>query len=269
MEHLKAIIFDVDGTLADTEDTHRQAFNRAFAEFGLDWNWTPKLYEELLVISGGRERIAYYGADDLKTRFKGHDDFVRYVRELHELKTHLYAQMLNTVTLRPGVARLLAEARSAGLRLGIATSTAFSNVKTLLDHNLPSDWMSWFTTIKTCDTVVAKKPSPAVYLAVLEGLKLPPEACVAIEDTQNGLRSASAAGLATVITTHFFTRHHHFPNAALVIDGVGDPENPFTVQSGDSRGRQYVDLGLLEQILAERELYRAAQTWEHVQVAVA
>jgi phosphoglycolate phosphatase-like HAD superfamily hydrolase len=175
MKHLEAVIFDVDGTLADTEDVHRLAFNRAFKEFDLDWNWTPKLYEELLRISGGRERITYYGAD-LAQRFPNKDAFNHFVRDLHGVKTQIYAEMLNAgeVPLRPGVKRLLAEIRAANLTLGIATSSTYSNLKTLLDRNLPADWMSWFSAIVSCDTVTEKKPSPAVYQAVLDSLEIDP-----------------------------------------------------------------------------------------------
>ncbi len=258
MNQLEVIIFDVDGTLADTEDIHRRAFNRAFKEFELDWNWTPKLYEELLAISGGGERITYYGAD-LVEHFRQPDAFEHFVRDLHEVKTNIYAEMLNTgeVPLRPGVERLLNEAREAGLTLAIATSSTFSNLKTLLDRNLPENWMSWFSAIATCDIVSRKKPSPAVYQSVIDILKIDPAHGIAIEDTVNGCVAATSAGLATVITTHFFTRHHHFPNAALVLDSLGEPDHPFRLIQGDAGAHDLVDVALLEHIVAERN--------EHVQ----
>jgi len=262
MKQLEAIIFDVDGTLADTEEVHRRAFNRAFKEFELDWNWTPKLYEELLTISGGRERITYYGAD-LAARFAHKEEFSHYVRELHAVKTEIYAGMLKSgaVPLRPGVARLLNEARAANLTLAIATSSTFSNLKTLLDNNLPENWMSWFSAIATCDTVSAKKPSPAAYQAVLQILELDPAHGIAIEDTVNGCLAATAAGLTTVITTHFFTRHHHFPNASLVVDSLGDVERPFKVIRGDPGRNTVVDLALLERLSTERKERNSTQ-WE-------
>ncbi len=261
MNFLQAIIFDVDGTLADTEDCHRQAFNRAFKDFGLDWDWTPKLYEELLVISGGRERITFFGAD-LARDFAHADEFADFVRRLHSAKTEIYASMLRAgeVRLRPGVARLLDEAREAGLRLGVATSSAYSNLQTLLDQNLEADWPRRFTAIATSDSVEPKKPSPAVYRAVLAGLKIAPEACVAIEDTENGLQAATAAGVATVVTTHYFTRHHHFPNAALVVDSLGEAKWPPRVLSGDLRGHDYVDLALLDRLLTERDVAARSAT---------
>ncbi len=254
MNELEAIIFDVDGTLADTEDVHRQAFNRAFKEFDLDWNWTPKLYEELLSISGGRERIAYYGAD-LAGHFRQPEEFGHFVRDMHEVKTRIYAEIIDTgkVPLRPGVQRLLNEAREAGLALAIATSSTFSNLKTLLDRNLPENWMSWFSAIATCDTVSQKKPSPAVYQSVIDILGVNPAHGVAIEDTTNGCLAATGAGLTTVITTHFFTRHHHFPHAALVVDSLGEPDLPFRLIEGDAGERDLVDVALLRSTAAKRD----------------
>ena len=253
MESLNAIIFDCDGTLADTEETHRQAFNLAFAEFGLDWDWTPTLYAELLAISGGRERMYAYGTE-IRADFSSDQAYRRNIAELHKLKTRLYADLIRDghVPLRGGVRRLIDEARSADVTLAIATSTQAGNVAALLDINLPADWRSWFTVIKSCDEVEEKKPSPAVYSAVLEALALNPAGCVAVEDTVNGLVAADSAGLTTVITAHYYTRHCHFPQAALVVDGMGDPEEPFRLLTGNARGRSYLDLALLDELLAER-----------------
>jgi HAD superfamily hydrolase (TIGR01509 family) len=270
MKQLEAIIFDVDGTLADTEDVHRRAFNQAFKEFELDWNWTPTLYEELLAISGGRERITYYGAD-LVEQFGNQDKFAHYVRDIHEVKTRIYAEMLNDgeIPLRPGVERLLGEIRDSGLTLAIATSSTFSNLKTLLDRNLPEKWMSWFAAIASCDTVSKKKPSPAVYNSVLSILKLDPSHAVAIEDTVNGCLAATNAGLATVITTHFFTRHHYFPKADLVVDSLGESDRPFKLIDGDAGAATLVDVALLEHLVAQRNELESAELEAGVRIATA
>ena len=252
MKKLKAIIFDVDGTLADTEEVHRLAFNHTFTEHGLDWNWTLDLYEELLVISGGRERITSFG-QHLRTRFADERKFDEFVVSLHKAKTRKYAAMLTEgeVALRPGIGRLIGEARDAGVVLAIATSSAKSNVETLLDNNLSPGWRDWFSAIETCDTVVEKKPSPAVYKAVLKRLGIDVDLVVAFEDTQNGLGSATAAGLTTIVTTHRFTRDHEFHGAELVIDSVGEPDQPFTVTAGDAFSHRYVDLELLDKIMSK------------------
>ena len=254
MKNLKAIIFDVDGTLADTEDVHRLAFNHVFHEYGLDWTWTPELYRELLAISGGRERIADYG-HLLRSRFAHAGAFDDFVIAMHKAKTRKYAAMLTEgeVRLRPGIRRLLDEARDAGLALGIATSSARSNVDTLLDNNLPPGWRKWFSAIETCDSVPVKKPAPAVYLAALERMGGEAARTVALEDTRNGLMAARAAGLTTIVTTHRYTRGHEFPDADLVVDSAGEPQAPFKVLQGCAAGHTYIDLALFECLLTRRQ----------------
>lgn len=247
---LEGVVFDVDGTIADTEEVHRQAFNLAFQQFDLDWNWTPTLYEELLKISGGRERITYYGSD-LRNGFRTDKAFQNFVLKIHGVKTEIYRDLLHSgaIKLRPGVERLFDDCRRENILLAIATSSKYANLKTLLDQNLGSEWRELFETIKTCDSVDEKKPSPAVYLAVLEEFPIPATRCLAFEDTKNGLGAATGAGICTIITTHFFTRHHHFPNAGLVIDQLGEPDQPFTVSAGDALGSNHVTLELMDQVL--------------------
>jgi beta-phosphoglucomutase-like phosphatase (HAD superfamily) len=261
MMQLEAVIFDVDGTLADTEEVHRRAFNRAFKEFDLDWNWTPKIYEELLSISGGYERITYY-AGDLAEQFRHAGEFSRFAQDVHKVKSRFYIEMLEAgeIPLRTGVRRLLEEIRDSQLMLAIATSSTYANLKTLLDRNLPANWMSWFSAISTCDTITKKKPSPAVYESVLGILEIGPTRAIAIEDTVNGCLSATAAGLSSVITTHFFTRNHHFPSAAIVLDSLGDQDAPFKIIRGDAGTKEFVDLELLEQLVARRARQNAAAT---------
>jgi len=251
MPELQALIFDVDGTLADTEEIHRLAFNHTFAEFGLEWEWTPKLYEQLLAISGGRERMHAY-AESLGESFVWPRNPSAYFRELHRVKTAHYARMITEgrVPLRPGVQRLLDEARDQDLRLAIATSSRRSNVDALLRRNLGDDWARRFDVVASCDLVEEKKPSPAVYQFVLETLGLAPCHCIAFEDTFNGNMAARGAGLATVITTHYYTRNDRFPGAALVIDQLGEPGKPFAPHAGNTWDAQYVDVRLLRRLLA-------------------
>lgn len=255
---LQAIIFDVDGTLADTEEVHRQSFNEAFAEFQLDWNWSHEEYTDLLAISGGRERLRSYAHAHLKPRPRA-----KALRELaadiHARKSAIYRDKLNNghIALRPGVQRLLDEARLYNLHLAIATSTSSANVDTLLGKLLKQAPSQIFETIVTSDIVVDKKPDPAVYQYALAELGLMPDHCVAIEDTVNGNRAAIAAGLKTVITTHRFTRHHDFSGAALVLDQLGERNKPFTILSGDAHGASYVDIDLLDGLLSGNRLVQA------------
>lgn len=247
---LQGILFDVDGTLADTEEFHRQAFNEAFTEFGLDWNWSREEYTDLLAISGGRERIRAYAETHLLPKLRP-----AALRELalrvHTRKSAIYRDKLcnGHIGLRPGVQRLLDNARTSGVHCAIATSTSTFNVETLMQHALDRPIAEYFEAVVTSDIVVDKKPSPAVYQYAMAELGLSPDLCIAIEDTASGNRAARAAGLKSVITTHRFTRHHDFSGASLVLDELGDPHQPFTVHSGNAHGTRYVDIALLDALL--------------------
>jgi len=221
---LQALIFDVDGTLADTErDGHRPAFNAAFRKAGLDWHWDEALYGELLVVTGGKERIAHFVSRQ-RPEFAQLPDYAERVAALHKAKTRHYTRLAasGAIPLRPGVARLLHEARSAGLRLAVATTTMPENVSALLVPALGTKAMTWFEVIGAGDVVPAKKPAPDIYLWVLERLGLPASACLAFEDSDNGLRASRAAGLATVVTPCDYTRGQDFPGAAAVLDSLED-----------------------------------------------
>lgn len=216
---LEALIFDVDGTLADTEAAHMAAFNEAFAQEGLDWRWDRPLYTRLLDISGGKERMLHYwrqvqpGLTDI-----GHG--VRdTVERLHDMKTAAYERALRqgAVQLRPGVLKLIEAASGAGLRLAIATTTSPVNIAALLREAIGPDWRHHFTVVEDASTAPRKKPDPMVYRQTLARLALPAAACLAFEDSANGLAAARAAGLATVVTPTGFTADHGFTGALRVL----------------------------------------------------
>jgi HAD superfamily hydrolase (TIGR01509 family) len=249
-----ALLFDVDGTLADTErDGHRVAFNRAFAEAGLDWVWDVPLYGDLLAVTGGKERIRHY-VDQYRRDYRRPPDFDDLVVRLHSEKTRHFTALVAQagIPLRPGIRRLIGESRRAGVRLAIATTTTPENVSALLHHVAP-DAETWFEVIGAGDVVAAKKPAPDIYLYVLERLGLSAAGCIAFEDSENGLRSALAAGLTTIITINDYTRTHDFGGAALVLDHLGDPGQPCRVLAGPSlNGTARVDLPTLGRLLTER-----------------
>ncbi len=250
MSKLLALIFDVDGTLADTErDGHRIAFNLAFDEAGLGWSWSPELYGKLLAVTGGKERIRYY-LEKFNTEFPKPSNFSDFVAELHAAKTRFYTKLLSEgeIPLRPGVERLINEARQAGLRLAIATTTTPENVTALLSCTLGDESLEWFEVIGAGDIVPRKKPAADIYQYVLEEMNLTPEACMAFEDSYNGVRSSIQAHLPTLITTNGYTQGDDFSGAVIVLDQMGEPDVPFTVLSGDARGHTYVDLAMIEKL---------------------
>ncbi len=247
---LSALLFDVDGTLADTErDGHRVAFNRAFAEAGLDWDWSEVLYGKLLAVTGGKERIRYY-LDNFNTGFQRPDDLDSFIAGLHQAKTRHYVQMLGEglIPLRPGVRRLLLEAREAGMRLAVATTTTPENVSALLQNALAPDAMEWFEVIAAGDVVPAKKPAPDIYIYAMEKMGLTPAECIAFEDSYNGIRSSLGAGLKTIVAVNGYTRDEAFDGAAIVLDHWGEPDQPFNVISGDAGGAICLDLSLVKRL---------------------
>jgi len=252
MNELKALLFDVDGTLADTErDGHLVAFNRAFADAGLDWHWSSELYGELLTVTGGKERMHFY-LNEYNTGFKRPDNLDDFIKQLHAAKTEHYVNILaeGGMPLRSGVRRLIEEARTAGMRMAIVTTTSPDNVTALLTHALAPDATSWFEVIAAGDVVPAKKPAPDIYVYAMQEMGLGPADCIALEDSRNGILSAQGAGLKTIITVDDYTKGSDFSGAAIVLDQMGEPDAPFTVLSGDAGPSQYLDLALVKRLHA-------------------
>jgi HAD superfamily hydrolase (TIGR01509 family) len=237
-----ALIFDVDGTLAETEELHRQAFNAAFADAGLPWQWDARLYRRLLDVAGGKERIAHFIAGDPD---QPRMDAGR-IAELHAAKTKAYTALVaQGALLRPGVARLIAEAKAAGVPMAIATTTSLPNVEALLGAALGADALASFAVIGAGDVVGAKKPSPQIYDYVLQRLALPAAACIAFEDSTNGVRSACGAGIPTIVTPGIYTEGDDFAGALSVVSDLGEPGAPYRHLAGAGAGDSMVTLEAL------------------------
>ena len=243
---LKALIFDVDGTLAETErDGHRVAFNLAFAEAGLDWQWDIDEYGDLLEIAGGKERIKHY-ITHFQPDFQRNLALDEFILQLHQLKTQYYRQLLtnNSLALRPGIKRLINQARQEGVKIAIASTAAVPNVKALIQTAFEEEALSWFAEIVAGDMVNKKKPNPEIYLNVLERMAFKPNECLVIEDSYQGLKAAVAAGLKTVVTVNEYTKHQDFQEATLVLSHLGEENLPFDVIQGNSNNKTYFDLEL-------------------------
>jgi HAD superfamily hydrolase (TIGR01509 family) len=249
---LKALVFDFDGTIADTEETHRQAFNYAFVRFGLPWEWTRSMYRDLLKVSGGKERLvhfidALYATDSKKERLR------RLVPALHQAKTELYTELVadGRCPFRPGVSRMFAEATAAGVQLAIATTSSAASVNALLAQHLGRGSRCRFVAIVCGEHVRAKKPAPDLYTLALAMLGRRARECAAIEDSINGVRAAKQAGLFTVVTPSPWTEGDDFDGADLVLPHLGDPEDPLPPEKADEIGCAWLPLRELARRHAE------------------
>ncbi len=225
---LKAIIFDCDGVLVDTErDGHRVGFNRAFEQFGIDAEWDVPLYGKLLQVAGGKERMRAYfdeygwpagaGSDEAKDTL---------IKDLHKAKTEITAGLVaeGALPLRPGISRIVDEAIAAGVKLGVCTTSNPRFIDAVLDLFGP-ERKAKFAFVHAGDCVARKKPDPEIYELAKRSLGLPVEQCVVIEDSRNGLLAAKSAGLPCLITTSTYTLDEDFSEADRVVPELGDAPN--------------------------------------------
>ena len=214
------LIFDVDGTLAETESVHRCAFNAAFREAGIAWYWNHRTYKKLLQVTGGKERIRAFARSHPPRLILSDDS----IAELHRRKTAHYTRMIaqHACRLRAGVEPFIRNALARSQTLAIATTTTFDNVDALLRAALAPDWRNHFAAIVAGDDVARKKPAPDAYIEVLARLQRPATDCLAIEDSANGLKSAAAAGIPVLITRSEYFRDDDFSQALLVVDELAD-----------------------------------------------
>ncbi|MCP4933481.1 MAG: HAD-IA family hydrolase [bacterium] len=243
---LEALIFDCDGTLAETEEAHRAAFNTLFREHNLDWHWSIETYTQLLEITGGKERIRHFLRHYAPSKADYYIENDHLILPMHVRKTAIYMDLVKTgeVPLRPGVERLIREARAAGMHLAIATTTNIDPLSALFEGTLGRDALAWFDAIAAGDMVANKKPAGDVYELALKGLNLQGPQCLAFEDTTNGILAARTANIPVLITVSEYSAGQDFSGALAVIDSLGEPDTPFKALSGFADKAAHVDLDL-------------------------
>lgn len=229
---MTALIFDCDGVLADTERYgHLPAFNATFEEYGLPARWDEDEYAERLKIGGGKERMASLFADPEFVAAAGvpADGAARaeLLARWHRSKTAHFKRMVadGELPARPGIARIIPAALDAGWTVAVASTSAEESVRAVLEHGVgkeAADRVPLFAG----DVVPAKKPDPAVYLLAVSRLGLDPADTLVVEDSRNGLRAATGAGLRCLVTVNGYTRDEDFAEAILVVSELGDPGRP-------------------------------------------
>ena len=251
MSELKAVLFDVDGTLAETERFgHLVAVNEAFKPVGLDWEWSAELYGELLKVTGSTERINHYVATYSPEYRHINENLDELIAEIVKHKNANYKRIAESgeIPLRPGVERVLREIHESDVRMGIATTTTPQNVDALLIGNIGGDVLDWFEIIAAGNIVPEKKPAPDVYDYALQQMGLKPEDCLAVEDSENGVLSAVAAGLPVLVIESEYSTDHDLSAAALIVDEWGTVEQPMKVISGNAHGSNVITLDLMRAV---------------------
>lgn len=256
----KALIFDCDGVLADTErDGHLVAFNQMWQENGVDWRWSVDQYAEKLKIGGGKERMFSLGQDDdFRAVYdvpESQDEWWETVAGWHKRKSEIYKDLIASGALpgRPGVKRLAEEAYEQGWTLVVCSTSALPSVEAVLHHVMGEETAAKFAGVFAGDMVKAKKPAPDIYNLAVEQLDLDPSDCVVVEDSRNGLLAAAAAGMHTIVTFNQLTQDEDFGEADIVVSSLGDPGGEEAVVAedrSDADPQGYVGVGDLEAILA-------------------
>jgi HAD superfamily hydrolase (TIGR01509 family) len=248
MSRIRALLWDVDGTLAETErDGHRVAFNHAFEAVGLPWRWDEAYYGELLRVAGGRERLLH----DMMSRSDAPasaGEREALARDLHRRKNAYYAELVRAgaLPLRDGVLALMHECRERGVRMGIATTTSRTNLETLLHVQLGRDWRGWFSALVCGEDVQRKKPDPEVYLLALRQLGIAPLEAVALEDSPGGVAAARAADIPVVVTLSAYFADATIEGAVAIGPGLHDRRGWRPALSSSAPGPARVGLDDIE-----------------------
>lgn len=220
---MQALIFDCDGVLVDTErDGHRVAFNQTFRELGWPVEWSVERYGELLTTAGGKERTRRH-FDETGWPFPEAEREAK-IAQSHKVKTDLFMKLIESgkLPLRAGISRIVDEAIAAGVKLAVCSTSNERAVQAVVDVMLGKE-RARHISVFAGDVVAKKKPDPAIYLLAAEKLALNPEKCVVVEDSNNGLRAAKAAGMNCIVTVSSYTGEEDFSIADRVVADLGDP----------------------------------------------
>ena len=247
---LSAVFFDVDGTIAETEELHRRSFNESFKEFNLDWFWDKPIYKELINIGGGKERIEHYMKRAWPEMLE-YKNLTKYIDSIHKVKNEIYEDYINESNLefRSGVLRLIKELRKNKIRIALVSSSSEINVNNLLNKGLKIKPKDYFDIIAHGDRTKNKKPSPEIYEWTLEKLKLSSQSCIAIEDSPRGLESALAANIKVIVTPSDLTQDEKFEGADLIVSSLGERGKPCKVIRGGLKTSGFIDLKLLTKLI--------------------
>ncbi len=181
------------------------------------WKWSREIYARLLRTTGGKERIRAYLQADLGL---DPDQVSETIAAIHAAKTARFSALIREakVAPRPGINRIMTVAREEGISLAVATTTTRSNVDALCHALFDQSADQIFDAIASGDEVDEKKPAPDVYNLALRTLQLPPEACIALEDSRNGLLAAKGAGLRCIVSPSLYTTNEDFHEADLLLE---------------------------------------------------
>jgi HAD superfamily hydrolase (TIGR01509 family) len=224
MSVIKAVFFDIDGVIIDTErDGHRVSFNLAFKEFGFTDEWSADYYHELLQVAGGKERMKHHWQTKGFSRPVPDTEIDELVKAMHKRKTAIFVELIETLKLplRPGVHRFMMEAMRAGLKIAVCTTSNEKAAKAVTEKALPD---IRFDLVLAGDVVSKKKPDPEIYNLALTRTELRPDDAFVVEDSRNGLLAAKAAGLHVLVTTNSYTEKEDVSAGDLIVTCLGDPE---------------------------------------------
>ena len=224
MSKIKAVFFDQDGVIIDTErDGHRVSFNMTFKEFGFTDEWSVEYYHELLQIGGGKERMKHHWKTKGFSKPIGEEEIDNLIKDLHKRKTALFVELVETgkLPLRPGIHRFMKEAMEAGLKIAVCT-TANEQAAKAITEKILSDIK--FDLVLAGDVVSKKKPDPEIYNLALSKLGLKPEEVMVVEDSKNGVAASKAAGIKTIVTTNYYTEKEDVSAGDVIVSCLGDPD---------------------------------------------